>query len=48
MNYFHQFQDPEVLGDRYQEEQAILRNMAKEAFLREAREEARKRKKNKQ
>ena len=48
MNYFHQFQDPEVLGDRYQEEQAILRNMAKEAFLREAGKGSRKTKKSKQ
>ncbi len=31
--------DPEVLGDRYLAEQAILRKMAKDAFLREAREE---------
>jgi hypothetical protein len=38
MQHF-QFVDPEVLGDRYQEEQAIFRKMAKEAFLREAREE---------
>lgn len=26
--------DPEVFGDRYQEEQELMRNMAKEAFLR--------------
>ncbi len=37
--YYFQPLDPEVLGDRYLEEQAILRKMAKEAFLRESREE---------
>ncbi len=37
--YYFQPLDPEVLGDRYLEEQAILRKMAKDAFLREAREE---------
>lgn len=45
---FHQFVDPEVLGDNYLEEQAILRKMAKDAFQREARKESRNRKKNKQ
>ena len=47
MNYL-QFQDPEVYGDHYEEEQAILRKMAKDAFLREARQEARNRKKKAQ
>jgi hypothetical protein len=47
MNYLH-FVDPEVLGDSYLEELAILRKMAKDAFQREARKETRKRKKNKQ
>lgn len=46
--YYFQPIDPEVLGDRYEEEQAILRKMAKDAFLREARKESRNRKKNKQ
>lgn len=45
---FYQFVDPEVLGDNYLEEQAILRKMAKDAFQREARKESRNRKKNKQ
>ena len=34
--YYFQPLDPEVLGDRYQEEQALIRKMAEEAFLREA------------
>jgi hypothetical protein len=36
--YYFQPLDPEVLGDRYQEEQELMRNMAKEAFLRESKE----------
>ena len=34
--YYFQPIDPEVFGDRYQEEQELMRNMAKEAFQREA------------
>jgi len=34
--YYFQPLDPEVLGDRYQEEQALIRKMSEQAFQREA------------